>query len=184
MAWPTLSAREQSRKDEAFSICMLTHSRSLSFSLLAISQVHTFTNTEYSRKLSRAQTHTVRMPADTIKHKHICMYVPVLKKTQFCHFLQITLPTHCTSQYDGFFYLLYSQIKHMTLKPQNNLYGIFKLPRLYAEVNFWMHLCLISVLSRATGTLKDYRSRFTSHFNILKSIFISHVISTPVCVAC
>lgn len=30
MAWPTLSAEEESRKDEAFSIYMLTHSRSLS----------------------------------------------------------------------------------------------------------------------------------------------------------
>lgn len=72
------------------------HADTLPFplSLLALSQVHKLTNTGDS---ACAQTHT-RMPAATIRHKHIYMYATVLRKTRVCHFLQMTLPTHYTSQ--------------------------------------------------------------------------------------
>lgn len=83
-------------------------------SLLAISQVHALTNLDNSHKLKCAcvQTRTVHMPADTVEHKHVCIYVPVFKKTQLCHFLQMTQMTHYTSQCDPFF--IFSVVRYNT----------------------------------------------------------------------
>lgn len=78
--------------------CWHTLSLSLSFRLLTISQVLTQTKITCTNPNVHKQTRGVRMPAEAIKHKHICMYVPALKKTQFCHFQQMTLPTRYASQ--------------------------------------------------------------------------------------
>lgn len=67
-----------------------------------------FTST-HTHKLGCAcmHTRTVHMPADTVKHKHICM-----------HFLQMTQPTHSTSLYDPFLSLLLSDKTHDTEAPK------------------------------------------------------------------
>jgi len=90
--WPDPRFLPGSRKDEAFSICMLTLSLSLSLSLpphpslLYFRSTHNkLTNTDnwHRRTCAHAHRHERLL---TVRHKHICMYVLVLKKRQFAIF--------------------------------------------------------------------------------------------------
>lgn len=138
----------------------------LSLSLLAISRVHTHTHAQTliksgKLKCARTQTRTLRMPADTVKHKHICMYLPVLKKTRFCNFLQMTLPTHYTPQYYPFY--LFSE--HMTQKPWKQFVWRVEASLLMGRSFFnTQYFFLMCITWRATGNVEVK----TAFFCILK----------------
>lgn len=153
MAWPTLSAREQSRKDEAFSIYMLTHSRSLS--LRCFTSTHTLTNIDNSHQLkcARAHTHVRYVCLLTLSNINTfaCM-CPCSRIHTFAIFCKWH-SQHITHHSMMLFYLLYSQIEHMTQKPWNNLYEMFKLPWLLAEVKFSIHFFLMCIMSRSTEAI-------------------------------
>ena len=147
------------------------HADTLPHSLSLSSLFHkyielTHTHTQLTRTNLCTYTHRVCMPADTVKHKHICMYVPVLKKHPVLPFSANNTANTLHISVWCFFHCS-QNTWHRNAK--KDFYETFKHTLIFNR----LHLYNVNVKKE---TLKGCNSPFTTVLSREIDLFTSHVL--------